>query len=820
MKKRLSILLVLCMLLSSCAAMAGEVNYTYDAALSVFPTNWNVHTYQTNDDSIFLDYTSNGFYKFDYNDDMDGYKMVPDLATDFPIDVTAEYVGQYGITEDSEYQAYIIPLRDDIKWQDGTPITANDIVESTKRLLNPAAANYRADSTYQGNMIIYNAKNYAYQGQHAYSTMISTDYAPEEYVAIDDFILVDGALTLDGEKQDIVLKLTSGASWDPSNGLDVYYGAYPKFFQDAEGNDLYVSLLQNAAVNGQVKVTKEVCDFLCDVVARLHGYDDAAAYAEAAGDYAYQEWEELAYVGADYPEIDFSEVGYFAKSDYELVVILEKPLTGFYLLYNLTSNWLVKNDLYDACESLTDGVYSNKYGTSAENYMSYGPYMLTEFQSDKVFVLEKNPYWYGWNKPENEGFYQTDRIIYNFVAEPATRLEMFLNGKLDSYGLQKDNMETYATSDYTYYSEGESIFAMAFNPNMEALTTAQKAAGENINKTILTIKEFRMAMSMAMNRAEFCLATSPTNYPAYALYSSQIIADPENGIPYRSTDEAKQALVNFWGLADEIGEGKMYWDLDEAIDSITGYNLEMAKQYFDAAYDLAIELGLMDEDDVVQICVGTPNMTSTFYNNGYDYIVNNYTEAVKGTKLEGKLTFTRDGTLGNAFGDALRYNNVDMLFGVGWIGSTFDPFNLMQVYVDPEYQYDSSWDSTTAMITIELDGEAYTANAYDWYLSIQGVGEFIQAANAAGEYVSVCPADDNQKIIILAALENCILQNYDFIPLTGDATASLKSMQIEYYTEDEIFPMGRGGVTRLSYNYTDAEWEAFVASQGGTLNYK
>ena len=71
-----------------------------------------------------------------------------------------------------------------------------------------------------------------------------------------------------------------------------------------------------------------------------------------------------------------------------------------------------------------------------------------------------------------------------------------------------------------------------------------------------------------------------------------------------------------------------------------------------------------------------------------------------------------------------------------------------------------------------------------------------------------------------AALENAVLQNYDFIPLMGDASASLKGMQIEYYTEDEVFPMGRGGVKYMTYNYTDAEWAAFVAEQGGTLNYK
>ena len=45
--------------------------------------------------------------------------------------------------------------------------------------------------------------------------------------------------------------------------------------------------------------------------------------------------------------------------------------------------------------------------------------------------------------------------------------------------------------------------------------------------------------------------------------------------------------------------------LDDAIDSITGYNLEMARDYFNKAYDEAIEKGLMDEDDAVEITIGT-----------------------------------------------------------------------------------------------------------------------------------------------------------------------------------------------------------------------
>ena len=32
--------------------------------------------------------------------------------------------------------------------------------------------------------------------------------------------------------------------------------------------------------------------------------------------------------------------------------------------------------------------------------------------------------------------------------------------------------------------------------------------------------------------------------------------------------------------------------------------------------------------------------------------------------------------------------------------------------------------------------------------------------------------------------------------------------------------MGYGGLKYITYNYDDAAWDAYVAEQGGTLNYK
>ena len=172
--------------------------YTYNYAMAEFPTNWNTHTYQTATDAEILDYITSGFYVFDYNETKDGYAMVDGMAIGDPVDVTAEYVGQYGIVEGDTAKAYVLNLRQDLKWEDGTPITANDFVESAKRLLAPEAQNYRADSMYSGSVKIHNAEAYLKQGTYAYSNMVSADYLDEEYVLIENMtVKEDGTVVVD-----------------------------------------------------------------------------------------------------------------------------------------------------------------------------------------------------------------------------------------------------------------------------------------------------------------------------------------------------------------------------------------------------------------------------------------------------------------------------------------------------------------------------------------------------------------------------------------------------------------------------------------------
>ena len=814
MKKLLSLVLAVVMVLGlvACGGNGGSETtapaettptvagtYTYNYAMAEFPTNWNYHTYQTATDAEILDYISSGFYVFDYNETKDGYAMVDGMAVGDPVDVTADYIGQFGLVEGDTARAYILNLRQDLMWQDGTPITANDFVESAKRLLNPEAQNYRADGMYAGSVQIHNAEAYLKQGQ---VNMTENNLAPTRYLVADLVKAEDGTYTTpDGIPMYIGTNFALN-DWLGGKTLQYYVEGYGDSMFDVAS---FEALNAMANEEGLVAVTDETIDLLTKVITFSPSWGESA---DNIPDYLVYE--------VTYPEVAWENVGWFAKSDYELVFVMDAPLDGFYLKYNLPSP-LVHIEMYDACASVVDGVYTNTYCTSAETTMSYGPYKLTSYQADKQYVLEKNEYFYDLS----EDTYQATSIVVDCVKEASTRLELFLQGKLDTFGLSKDYMDEYQMSDYCYYATGDSTFAMVFNPDAEALVTAQAAAGENINKTILTIKEFRQAMSYALDRNAFCLATSPMNAPGFGLFSGLIVSDPESGTAYRTTDVAKNVLAEFWGVSEEYGEGKLYADIDEAIDSITGYNLAKAQELYNVAYDAAIAQGLMDEDDVVEIKIGTPNNTSTFYNNGYEFLVNNYTEAVKGTKLEGKLTFSRDDTLGNAFSDALKNNQVDMLFGVGWTGSALDPYGLIEAYVYTDYQYDDSTDFTAITCDIEINGTVYTASVQDWQKIMNGAACTITAADGSTMEYSCGTADNDPetRLAILGALEGAVLQNYNFLPIMDDASAQLRGQQIEYYTEEYIFGMGFGGMKYYTFNYTDAEWDAYVAENNGELDY-
>ena len=157
-------------------------DYTYNTYLTLSPSNWNELTYQDNNDTEVMGWIGSSFFIYDFKYDENGeiipgeFEMEYSAATKLE-DVSAQYVGdKWGVPADGKGYAYKITLREDLKWENGDPIKAEDFVYTMQEQLNPLFQNYRADSFYTGATTIVNAQAYVKQGQSLKAQPASTIY--------------------------------------------------------------------------------------------------------------------------------------------------------------------------------------------------------------------------------------------------------------------------------------------------------------------------------------------------------------------------------------------------------------------------------------------------------------------------------------------------------------------------------------------------------------------------------------------------------------------------------------------------------------------
>ncbi|MBE6637765.1 MAG: hypothetical protein E7618_08205, partial [Ruminococcaceae bacterium] len=361
-------------------------NYTWKDSVSTLATNWNPHTYETADDSYPLDFIVSGLYTFIYNDALNpvegkdpyaGYKIVPEMAAAMPVDVTEDIKAshpQFNIPADATSgYAYVIDLNPDAKWQDNTPINADTYIYSMKKLLDPTLINYRATDYVDGDLAIAGGKLYSLSGR----TVKEQNSPDGEAMTYEFASLVKGAdgvyTTADGAKTYFSMSASL-------NYLGDSLTTYAKY------NPNHDALMALADDEGYVPVTDESTALLKAFITS----DDWGNEPESYLGY-YMCYDKT------YDTYSWDNVGIMKTGEYQITIVLEKSLSGFYLLYNLTGNWLVYERLYEEClEKVGDG-YVSSYNTSVETTMSYGPYKLVSYQEDKAMRFEKNENWFGYN---------------------------------------------------------------------------------------------------------------------------------------------------------------------------------------------------------------------------------------------------------------------------------------------------------------------------------------------------------------------------------------------------------------------------------------
>ena len=796
-----------------------EGEFVFKDSVELLSANWNPHTYKTADESYPIGYITTGLYGFVFNDALintvegldpfAGYKIIPEMAADMPVDVTEEMKAahpEYNIPESAtEGYAYKIALNPNATWENGTPINAETYVYSMRMLLDPNYQNYRATDYFDGSLAIANAKNYYYQGSVSYNPLGMT---PTEYLAAG------------GSLEDLYVDMDF---WGCVGALDAEGNAAPRWISASDTTKYFDPYYEDDPENPEAWISAN--DIFVYFLGPGAGYEASYGPTYVGTALSYE---------ADY---SFDNVGIFASGDYEITLVLNKSLAGFNLLYSLSGNWIVYQPYYDACMTkMPDSdAYTTTYNTSLETTMSYGPYKMSAYKLDDSMEFVRNENWFGYSDgkhiyqdPEDGlvyPMYQTTKITCKVVSEADTNRLMFLAGQLMGYGLQAKDFDEYRDSEYCYATPDETIYFFIFNGHIDAINEREAAADfkqDEMDLQTMTLNSFRRAIAVSFDKEAFCTAISPSRSGGYGLIGNAYLYDTETGARYRDTDQAKMALCEFYSV-----DVSAYDSLDDAVNSITGFDVDTAKHYYTQAFAEALALGYVTDVDGDGICDQTVTITyasstagDSFIESILDYFNEKLVEVTAGTPFAGKIVFVESSSLGNKWSDMLKAGVVDTCLA-GWSGSRFDPFGLTDLYTNPAYQFDANWfDSTKVNLTLEVEHDGamvtLTMNLRQWSDALNG-------ATVTVEGVEYCfgagVADVETRLNILAAIETEVLSTYNYIPMIQDASMALLSKQVYYVVEEYNPVMSRGGITYLKYNYNEAEWAEYVESQGGNLAY-
>ena len=823
---------------------------TYNTTTSVMPSNWNEFTYADNNDTQIMNYIVSSFFEYDYkfeNDEKyaeDGSinkdALVPGAyTTNYSAatkleDVTSSVDAKWGYTDAQKEEggyAWKITLRDDLKWDDGTAITAADFEYSMKELLDPTFMNFRAN-TYYDTLMIKNSKSYFFSGAPIYAPIVPAYGSGET---------PDYSFNLEGAE--VYLNTTT-------TGMTLASYSLSELINDYVGTDAAKAALKaiEDAANeyGYTLITEENKQTAMELVghALIPFGMDWSTLDDATKEELFK--ETLFYISGYGDKVDWDTVGIYAvEGENAIVLCLDKAYSflkedgslSVWAPYYFSSLPLVHKAKYEASKiAPAEGatLWTSNYNSSLETTASWGPYKLVEFEAGSHYKLAKNENWYGWNMEQYKNQYNITAINCRKVEEFSTKWMGFLNGSYDDASLQTENVAEYLDSKYVYFtSTSTGTFGMQLYSNLDALKNSEN------NNGILAIQEFRHAFNLALNRSDIVEKIWPgSSVPCFGLINVAYYYDIENspelddGGQYRNSTIAKEGILRAYGFTqgtDGKWSGGDLKDLstEDAYDALTGYNPTLAKQKmqeainiltadpekygYDATKDITLVYGSSSDTD-------KQRFRATYLQEVLDGLT-------KGTVLEGKIKVVFDASAGSQWAEAFRTGATQIGFGYGFSGNAFNPFDIIGAFVNPEdsLNYHMYWDTTSIPMTLTMPagdyagaGETITMSIQNWYFCLNGLAETEDQEKTYNWGEGFAPVE--ARLMILSALEEVTIKESRSVMLIADGGGSFLGAKFSYFSEDEHTFMGFGGLRYIEVNYTDAEWAAYVAANNNDLS--
>ncbi|WP_297630215.1 peptide ABC transporter substrate-binding protein [uncultured Clostridium sp.] len=198
-------------------------------------------------------------------------------------------------------------------------------------------------------------------------------------------------------------------------------------------------------------------------------------------------------------EVPAESVGIETPDDQTIIVKLSEPISYFTQIIAFPSLAPQREDIVNK--------YGSKYGSGADTQVYSGPFMVSEWQKGGKINLVKNPYY--WNTKD----IQLDNVKFTEIKEPNTVYKMFVSNQIDAMAGSGEYLKPLKSgAQEGKWSEinevGSSVFYTQYNLKSE-------------NK-LLSNKNIRLALSIAVNREGLTEKVLKRNIPAYGLVPSGI----------------------------------------------------------------------------------------------------------------------------------------------------------------------------------------------------------------------------------------------------------------------------------------------------------
>lgn len=245
------------------------------------------------------------------------------------------------------------------------------------------------------------------------------------------------------------------------------------------------------------------------------------------------------YFAAD-ESVTWEDVGVKVLENNTLEITLAKAVTMGEVKYGFTSSTTIPvyQEMYEG--GMDEGKAETNYGTSAERFMSSGPFMLESWVSGTSYSCVRNPYY------PLQDYISLAGIDYTVVPESGTAVQMFESGVLDTADLSVADLDKYGDDPRIININTPAAYCIGIN----CIST---------DNPILTNVKFRQALYYGVNREE--VAKLVNAQPVTYFITEEYIADLNGGVAFRDTEEAKAYLPENYGYDPE----KAKQLLDEAL---------------------------------------------------------------------------------------------------------------------------------------------------------------------------------------------------------------------------------------------------------------